>query len=58
MVFFFAQWDELLEVPRLGDMIPDLADKVATLKERNAHQYRAFRFDDDGAIKACLPLCA
>ncbi|WP_417241691.1 hypothetical protein [Celeribacter sp.] len=54
MVFFFAQWDELLDVPRLEDMIPDLPDKVATLKERNAHQYRAFRFDDDGAIKACF----
>ncbi|WP_439104932.1 hypothetical protein [Celeribacter marinus] len=54
MIFFFSEWDELRDVPRLGDMIPDLDSKVTTLKTRDAHQYRAFRFDDDGAIKACF----
>lgn len=54
MMFFFSDWDELLDVPNMDEMIPDLPDKVATLKERGAHQYRAFRFDDGGAIKACF----
>ncbi|RPE67094.1 hypothetical protein EDD53_1498 [Pacificibacter maritimus] len=54
MMFFFSDWKELLDVPNMGDMIPDLESRVATLIDRNAHQYRAFRFDDDGAIKACF----
>jgi hypothetical protein len=54
MMFFFSDWKELLDVPNMGDMIPDLEMRVATLIDRNAHQYRAFRFDDDGAIKACF----
>ena len=54
MWFFFRDWDELLEVPRLGDMVPDLEPLVARLKEVDANQYRAFRFDDAGAIKACF----
>jgi hypothetical protein len=54
MVFFLSDWNELLDVPNMDDMIPELESRVATLVERNAHQYRAFRFDDDGAIKACF----
>ena len=54
MWFFFRDWDELLEVPRLGDMVPDLEPLVGRLKEADANQYRAFRFDDAGAIKACF----
>ncbi|WP_372887907.1 hypothetical protein [Shimia sp.] len=52
MLFFFRDWDELLELPDLGRMIPDLAPLVARLKQGDATQYRAFRFDDDGAIQA------
>jgi hypothetical protein len=54
MWFFFRDWDELLEVPRLGDMVPDLEPLVGRLKYADANQYRAFRFDDVGAIKACF----
>ena len=54
MWFFFRDWDELLEVPRLCDMVPDLEPLVGRLKEADANQYRAFRFDDAGAIKACF----
>ncbi|MDB0052481.1 hypothetical protein N9F04_01915 [Ascidiaceihabitans sp.] len=54
MWFFLRDWDELLEVPRLGDMVPDLEPLVGRLKEAGANQYRAFRFDDAGAIKACF----
>ncbi|MDG1470391.1 MAG: hypothetical protein P8Q26_02335 [Ascidiaceihabitans sp.] len=52
MWFFFRDWDELLEVPRLGDMVPDLEPLVVRLKDVDANQYRVFRFDDSGPIKA------
>ncbi|EAQ44201.1 hypothetical protein MED193_09185 [Roseobacter sp. MED193] len=52
MFFFFRDWAELLEVPDLGRLIPDLAPLVVRLQEANASQYRAFRFDDAGAIQA------
>ncbi|GAA3868704.1 hypothetical protein [Celeribacter arenosi] len=54
MVFFLSDWAELLDVPNMDEMIPDLAARVAQLSAKNAHQYRAFRFDDAGAIKACF----
>jgi hypothetical protein len=54
MVFFFRDWDELLSVPDLGRMVDGLADTVERLKRAQANQYRAFRFDQDGAIKAAF----
>ncbi|MFT5631834.1 MAG: hypothetical protein ACI9HB_003018 [Gammaproteobacteria bacterium] len=54
MWFFFREWDELLAVPRLDDMIPDLGPLVGRLKGGKANQYRVFRFDKVGAIKACF----
>ena len=54
MLFFFSDWDELLDVPRLGEMVPDLVALVARLKGTRASQYRGFRFDDAGAIQACF----
>lgn len=54
MVFFFTDWDELPEVPDLGNLVPDLVSLVGRLKEADANQYRVFRFDEAGAIKACF----
>ena len=54
MWFFLQEWDELLDVPRLDDMVPDLGPLVERLKDVDANQYRVFRFDDAGAIKACF----
>ncbi|MGR3762040.1 hypothetical protein ACUXV3_18230 [Roseobacteraceae bacterium NS-SX3] len=54
MFFFFRDWNELLEVPDLDRMIPDLAPLVERLEAADASQYRAFRFDDQGAIQACF----
>lgn len=54
MVFFFRAWDELLDLPDLGRMIPDLAPLVERLKRVEANQYRVFRFDSAGAIKAAF----
>lgn len=52
MVFFFREWDELTQTPNLDRLIPDLAQTVERLKAAGANQYRSFRFDPDGGIKA------
>lgn len=52
MLFFFRDWDELPNVPDLDRLVPDLVPLVDRLKEADANQYRIFRFDEAGAIKA------
>lgn len=52
MIFFFREWDELPEVPNLDRLVPDLHPLVERLKAADANQYRVFRFDEAGAIKA------
>jgi hypothetical protein len=52
MVFFCQDWTELEEVPNLDQLVPDLGPLVAKLKKADANQYRIFRFDDHGAIRA------
>ena len=54
MLFFFADWRELLAVPDMDRLVPDLAPLVARLEAAEANQYRIFRFDRRGAIKACF----
>ncbi|MBC2837223.1 hypothetical protein [Paragemmobacter straminiformis] len=54
MVFFFRDWSELPEVPNLDRMIPDLGPLCARLAAAGANQYRIFRFDEGGAIKAAF----
>jgi hypothetical protein len=54
MMFFFRDWSELLEVPNLDRLVPDLAGLVARVEAAEANQYRVFRFDADGAIKAAF----
>lgn len=54
MLFFVRDWGELLAVPNLGEMIPNLVETVGRLEAAAAAQYRAFRFDADGAIRACF----
>lgn len=54
MVFFFSDWDELLAVPKLDAMIPDLGPLVARLQAGQANQYRSLRFEASGAIKAAF----
>ena len=54
MVFFFRDWQELLEVPDLDRLIPDLAPLVERLVAADANQYRIFRFEEDGAIRAAF----
>lgn len=54
MMFFCADWDELPEVPHLDQMVPELPALVGRLKSADANQYRIFRFDEQGAIRACF----
>lgn len=54
MVFFFREWQELLEVPDLDRLIPDLVPLVSRLDAADANQYRIFRFEEDGAIRAAF----
>ncbi|MBF9059272.1 hypothetical protein HKCCSP123_08765 [Rhodobacterales bacterium HKCCSP123] len=54
MVFFIRDWAELTATPNLDRLIPDLAETVARLEGADANQYRAFRFDETGAIKAAF----
>ncbi len=54
MVFFFRDWEELLSVPDLDRLIEGLGPLVARLSKEGANQYRVFRFDADGAIRACF----
>lgn len=54
MVFFCRDWDELRHVPDLDRLIEGLGPLVERLETACANQYRVFRFDPDGAIKACF----
>ncbi len=54
MVFFCRDWAELDGVPNLDRMIPDLGDVVRRLEAVGATQYRLFRYDDTGAIRAAF----
>lgn len=54
MMFFFRDWAELLEVRDLDRLIPELGELVLRLEAAEANQYRVFRFDGEGGIKACF----
>ena len=54
MVFFCADWLELKSVPDLNKLVPKLADLLVILDKKNAHQYRVFSFDKNGAITLCI----
>lgn len=54
IMFFLRDWRELLEVRDLDRLIPELGDLVPRLEAAGANQYRLFRFDGAGGIKACF----
>ena len=53
MSFFVRDWDDLAELPDL-DRLTGQAGLAERLKRQDADQYRLFRFDADGAIRACM----
>ncbi len=54
MLFFFRDWEELLAVPDLDRLVPGLDALVDKLGREGANQYRVFRFEGDGAIRASV----
>ncbi|MFN3577944.1 MAG: hypothetical protein ACK4TJ_13310 [Tabrizicola sp.] len=54
MVFAFRDWSELLEVRDLDRLVPELPALVIRLEAAGANQYRVFRFDAGGAIRAAF----
>jgi hypothetical protein len=54
MVFFARDWDELLALDGLEKMVPEIGATVARLKAQQANQYRFFRFEETGEIKAAF----
>lgn len=54
MMFFVRDWAELPATPNLDRLIPDLGGTVARLEQAQANQYRSFRFDAMGGIKAAF----
>ncbi|EKE44452.1 hypothetical protein OCGS_1290 [Oceaniovalibus guishaninsula JLT2003] len=54
MMFFLRDWDELRHVPDLDRMIPDLHPLLGRLERAEANQYRIFRFDAQGGIRAAF----
>ncbi|MEL6583782.1 MAG: hypothetical protein AAFQ36_08100 [Pseudomonadota bacterium] len=52
MVFFCRDWAELTATPDLDRLVPDLALLVSKLQAADANQYRLFRFDPEGGIRA------
>ena len=57
MVFFLRDWAELEGVPGMDRLLLDLPALLSRLHAAEANQYRAFRFDESGAIKACFVFC-
>ena len=54
MIFFCQEWAELAEVPNLDKLVPDLPPLIEKLQQADANQYRIFRFDEAGAIRAAF----
>lgn len=53
MAFFVPDWDALTGIPDF-DRLTGITDLPAQLNARNADRYRLFRYDADGAIRACF----
>ncbi|MDO5606557.1 MAG: hypothetical protein Q4G25_15500 [Paracoccus sp. (in: a-proteobacteria)] len=53
MIFFCRDWTELDGIPDLGHLTGQ-SGLAARLDQADANHYQIFRFDPDGAIRACL----
>ncbi|WP_126976901.1 hypothetical protein [Frigidibacter oleivorans] len=53
-VFFLRDWSDLRGVPDLDRLLSDLDPLLDRLEAAGANQYRGFRFDADGAIRAAF----
>ena len=57
MLFFMRDWRELEAVPGMDRLVPGLPALLDRLEAGDANQYRVFRFDEGGAIRACFVFC-
>ena len=57
MLFFLRDWRELEAVPGMDRLVPELPALLDRLERGGANQYRVFRFDEGGAIRACFVFC-
>lgn len=53
MIFFCRDWHEMEDIPDL-DLLTGDPDLPARLADQGADQFRIYRFDGDGGIRACL----
>lgn len=56
MWFFCQDWDEILSIPDLKKLIPNIRDIVGKLESSSSKSYRIFAFDSMGGIKMCVQL--
>lgn len=54
LIFFCADWQELKEVPNIAHLVDDFEAVLRRMGEENAHEFRIFRFDATGAIRAAI----
>ena len=54
MVFFFRDWAELNDVPDMDKLVPGIAELTGRLAADGANQYRHFRMEGNGAIRAAF----
>jgi hypothetical protein len=54
MMFFVAEWAELRDIPDLDRLVPGIGDILDQLEAAGANQYRVFRFEESGAIRAAF----
>ncbi len=54
MIFFLRDWSEIGALPDLEGLVPGIGAQAARLAAAGASQYRHFRFEPDGAIRACF----
>ena len=53
-LFFLRDWSEIGAVPDLEGLVPGITQQGRRLEREDADQYRQFRFEADGAIRACF----
>ncbi len=56
MIFVVRDWAELRDLPGLDRLVVGLRDLLERLEAAGANQYRVFRFEADGAIRAAVVL--
>ena len=54
LVFFFRDWAELADVPDIDRLVPGIVALSESLAAEGANQYRHFRFEENGTIRAAF----